>query len=76
MGRREIITPGLLIDILGGTAEVARGLGVTAAVVSNWRKRDGVPPQYFLEFRDLMKAKRVRLRVSPLMFGINPGRDG
>ncbi|HSR80892.1 MAG TPA: YdaS family helix-turn-helix protein [Hyphomicrobiaceae bacterium] len=60
------------IDVLGGTAAVARLLGVRDNVVSNWRVR-GVPPARYLELGDLLKRRRIKF--TPDLFGLNPGPD-
>lgn len=48
---------GTIINELGGTTKVARELGVSAPVVSNWRRRKRIPAG---RWEALIEAARTR----------------
>lgn len=49
-----------IIDLLGGTAQVAADLGVTASVISNWRAR-GISAAGLYQLRDLAAKNKIAL---------------
>ena len=57
------------IDVLGGTAAVARLLGVRDNVVSNWKVR-GVPPVRHIQLGNVLKRRRIKF--DPALFGLHP----
>ena len=59
------------IDVLGGTAQMARLLQVGDNVVSNWRSR-GFPPKRYEEIGGLLRQRGYQ--ASPALFGLNPAR--
>jgi hypothetical protein len=68
---KRIGDPDEAIDVLGGTAQVARLLQVGDNVVSNWRTR-GFPPRRFVEIGGLLKQRGYD--AAPAMFGLNPAK--
>lgn len=52
------MTPGTIIDELGGTAAVAAGLGLDDSTVSKWRER-GIPPGRWLALVGLAERKEL-----------------
>ncbi len=57
----SIRTADAAIDALGGTASVARLLGVLPSAVSNWRKYGCFPPRLLLELRSIAVSRGVVL---------------
>lgn len=49
-----------IINELGGTMAVSRGLGTESSVVSNWRRRGYIPADRWTEIVDLAKKSRVK----------------
>lgn len=46
----------------GGVSKLARKIGVTQQVVSNWRCRKSLPPEQVLNIEAIMDVSRHRLR--------------
>ena len=46
-----------IVDDLGGVAETARNLGVSQPAVSQWLRRDYVPPARAVQIEILTKGK-------------------
>jgi DNA-binding transcriptional regulator YdaS (Cro superfamily) len=66
---RKVNSAAEAIDVLGGTAAVARLLGVRDNVVSNWKVR-GVPPARHLQLGSALKRRRIKF--DPALFGLHP----
>ena len=56
-------TTGSVIDALGGNAAVAKLLGISPNVVSNWRMAERFPAHTYLTLRDHLKAARKNKNV-------------
>lgn len=56
---------GMLVDQLGGTGAVAERLGLSASIVSGWRKR-GIPSTRWLAVCDLADGKDVTVSMEML----------
>jgi len=63
--RMKITRASQAIDLLGGTAEVAKIFGMSYRVVTNWRAR-GLPPDTYDVLGKMLRAKRHTF--SPLLF--------
>ncbi len=69
MARRTHSTVRSAIKALGGTACVAREVGVSMQAVSNWQTEGHIPPGYHLAF--YLRLKSQGDRVSPGVFGLS-----
>lgn len=58
-----------VIRALGGTAQVARWVGVGMPAVSNWIAEGYIPPGLHLQF--FLAIERRGERVSPCVFGLD-----
>ncbi len=56
-----------LIQALGGSASVARLLGVRISAVSNWIARGRIPPRWFL--RISKECRRLGIELDEAVFG-------
>ena len=48
-----------VIGTLGGTGEVAKLLGSSQTVVSNWKKRGAFPPKTYITIQAALAARRL-----------------
>lgn len=48
-----------IIKALGETAAVAELLGLDVPVVSNWKGRKSIPPEYFVALSDALAKKKM-----------------
>lgn len=48
-----------VIDALGDTAGVAGLLGLGLSVVSNWKKRQAIPPEYFVALSEALGKRNM-----------------
>jgi DNA-binding transcriptional regulator YdaS (Cro superfamily) len=65
------------IEKAGGLTELARRLGVaTPQVVSNWRGRGSVPPEYCIPIEEATERAVTRHELRPDVFGDPPGKTG
>jgi len=62
---RVLKTAAQVIDVLGGTTEVARLFGFDRRIVSNWKTRN-FPPESYLAFTQLLESKACR--ASPTLW--------
>jgi hypothetical protein len=65
-------TPQEVIDLLGGTAAVAKMTGRSAQAVSNWRSR-GLPSEMFLVMSKALEAKNIN--ADPSLWNIAAPRE-
>jgi hypothetical protein len=57
------------IKALGGTASVAKEVGVSMQAVSNWQREEHIPPGYHLAF--WLRLRSQGENVLPCVFGLD-----
>jgi DNA-binding transcriptional regulator YdaS (Cro superfamily) len=67
-------TPNEVIDALGGTNKAAARLGKEPTAVSQWRKRNRIPPELFLSVSSVLQADGKS--AAPEVFGMAVPDDG
>lgn len=57
-----------IIETLGDTGAVAALVGVRLSVVSNWKARKAIPPEYFLALSEALG--KLKMVPDPAVFGM------
>lgn len=63
-------TPEAVIDALGGLTKTGRRLNQSAQTVSEWRRRNRIPPEHFLIVNDALAD--LGKKAAPNVFGMTP----
>jgi len=74
-----MLTPGSIIDALGGTGEVAAALSLSDSTVAGWRKRPGgIPAPHWAALVELADARgkpEVTLQALATLVAREPSRE-
>jgi DNA-binding transcriptional regulator YdaS (Cro superfamily) len=64
------MTASEIIDLLGGTSQLAETLGVQPSTVSNWRVRQVIPGEYWREMVAQAKRKQIKAVTFDALAGL------